>query len=350
MNHLRITHKIDSTEILRHASKRLNGLFDPSYVPAHTADRKTLLARRTTLWLCRDLLPFSLVQGNGFFDWMNSNGYIKNKIELPNERTLANSALNDLCVLTEKNFQTSLQMTPSTITIQIDFWTSQAGCTPYVTLAIQFLDEKWNMKTLSLTTEKFARPHSALRCANVLIDCLTRHGLGEKKLIGSGDHGSNIVNLPQNVPNCVSYIDCIGHSIHLIFSSDLPKDDSWKPFAQVMSKVKRMHGALCYQLYSLKDHFDQVQHKKVTDYLAELELNIEAFIDDETFEPYEQTQREQILVEAYQDITMGIEKSSAFKKPNATRWFSSQEMLNSYFKNSGETLFLTTVLNFVYVF
>ena len=69
---------------------------------------------------------------------------------------------------------------------------------------------------------------------------------------------------------------------------------------ELMGKIKRTHGALSYQLYSLKDHYEKTQHKKVVEYLTQLELDIKALLADETHEPYETVVAEQIRSEAFE--------------------------------------------------
>lgn len=313
---------------------------DPFASPATDTQKKSLFSRRLSVWLCRDLLPFSIVNGEGFKDWMISNGYIKDHSELPNERTLANSALNDIFVIAEKRFKEKVADAPEIILCQLDYWTSQNGCVPYITIAIQYVDDNFILHALTMCTEKYARPHSSARTGEIVTATLQKNGLGDRKIIGSGDHGSNLINLPNHVQNCIAYIDCIAHSIHLIFSADMPKHESWEVVSQVLKKIKAAHGALCYRLHELKEHFLQMQKIEINDYLCEIEEMIEAIKADEIFGPHADIlNTNEIVAEEYYMISSGMATYSSFSKDNATRWFSASDMLNTYDKNYGLLLF-----------
>jgi hypothetical protein len=76
VNHLRISHQINTVNIVNSAMKRTAGLMDPEGSPKGVPEKKSLFARRITLWLCKDLLPFSLVNGKGFRDWIRTTGVL----------------------------------------------------------------------------------------------------------------------------------------------------------------------------------------------------------------------------------------------------------------------------------
>lgn len=65
-----------------------------SIMPAGTHhDERFILARRLSLWIARDLLPFSLVENKGFSDFWNS---LHLSIPLPSRKTIAVSAVDDM--------------------------------------------------------------------------------------------------------------------------------------------------------------------------------------------------------------------------------------------------------------
>jgi hypothetical protein len=267
---------------------------------------------------------------------MMTNGFIANESELADRRTLANSALNDVYLMVEKHVKEIVLKAPRTILAQLDFWTSNNGNIPYVTVAIQFVDNDFVLQSSTLTTEKFERPHTSQRVAETLSKVMESHNLSDKFLICCGDHGSNLVNLPNHAEKCISYIDCINHSIHLIFSSDMKKEDCWEVVENVLKKIKSTHGALCYQLYNLKEFFYQQQRDDVMSYLDEIEKLSEAIQADEDTEPFE---KDENLVRAFAEITSQQDKFTAFLKPNATRWFSESNMATTYEKNFGTNFF-----------
>lgn len=67
---------------------------DKSSTLAGAKDEKFVLARRLIVWFCRDLLPFSTVENDGFKDFWNSLNF--NNTKLPTRPNVSNNALDDM--------------------------------------------------------------------------------------------------------------------------------------------------------------------------------------------------------------------------------------------------------------
>lgn len=237
-------------------------------------------------------------------------------------------------MIAEKGYKEILLCSPKTVVLQLDYWTSWNGNVPYITLAIQFINDDFKLRCSTMTTEKFERPHTAARTGDFVVQSMNSVGLGDRQIIGLGDHGSNIVNLPLYVDKCITYIDCLGHSVHLIFSSDMPKEFEWNVIDDVLRKIKNTHGALCYQLHNLKEFFLKAQKEEINEYLLEIEEMIEAIKADEVFGPHADfLNAAEIIEDEYAYSSSGLENYSAFAKENTTRWFSSYELVKTYDKN-----------------
>lgn len=61
-----------------------------------TTDTRFILARQLCLWICRDLLSFSIVSNDGFHDFAVYAGLIKSNEKLPDRTTISDTALNDV--------------------------------------------------------------------------------------------------------------------------------------------------------------------------------------------------------------------------------------------------------------
>lgn len=59
----------------------------------NTPDERFILNRRLTIWLCKDLLPFKLIENKGFVDFWLSLGF---DLKLPTRQTIAVSGLDDI--------------------------------------------------------------------------------------------------------------------------------------------------------------------------------------------------------------------------------------------------------------
>lgn len=59
----------------------------------HKKDERFILGRRMALWLCKDLLPFKLVENKGFRDLWSSLSF---GVSLPSRQIVSVSALDDM--------------------------------------------------------------------------------------------------------------------------------------------------------------------------------------------------------------------------------------------------------------
>ncbi|CRL04326.1 CLUMA_CG017421, isoform A, partial [Clunio marinus] len=183
IHHLRTSHKINNEKEIESSLKRTKGLFDRSCILQDNKASKALFTRRTALMLCRTLMPFSIVENEGFKDWMLNNNFVQNVDDIPNKNSVLNSALNDVYNSAESLMKKELFTASKVITLQLDYYTSVNGCVPYITLAVQYLNENFEMVTFTLATEKFERPHSAVRTGEKVTQVLETYGLHDRIII-----------------------------------------------------------------------------------------------------------------------------------------------------------------------
>lgn len=335
-NHLRVEHQIESLNP-KTAAKRTSNITKISHEIETAAERKSTLARRLALMVVTDLLPFSIVNGAGFRAFAFQEQIVADINELPVDRTLANSALNDLFVICQEAVKQKLKTSPSVISLQLDMSTSTNGNIPLITIVVAFIDDNFTLQSFSLSTEFFERPHTGDAIAKMVHNKLAENDLSEKKIFMSGDHGKNVKKSFEKIQNTLTYFDCIGHSIHLDLMIDIKKHNDWKLAEPVMIKIRKAHGKLCYQLYKLKDLYDSSQRTDLINYLKECEESIEAYKADEESPIFEfaDSDIEEIMGQEYLNFTSTQQNFSCFKLANATRWYSTFEMIKSYYKNFG---------------
>lgn len=98
--HLANVHKVNvKTHREEVKQQKLTDIFltkknDKSSTLAGAKDEKFVLARRLIVWFCRDLLPFSTVENDGFKDFWNSLNF--NNTKLPTRPNVSNNALDDM--------------------------------------------------------------------------------------------------------------------------------------------------------------------------------------------------------------------------------------------------------------
>lgn len=348
--HLKSEHGIE-TKDEKKTQKRLEGLLDPNMQVQDERKKKCLFARRTVLWLCKDLLPFSLVNGQGFRDWMLNNNFVERVDQIPSNVTLSNSALDDVYSLIEGKFKDCVKDSPKIIFITVDMWTSSSGNIPYITVCSRYMDKSFSLKSFTLATEKLQRPHTGERIADFIDSKLHNLNLGHKKSILCGDHGKNIVKSQEKLTNCICYINCLAHAIHLVLTKDLIECQGWNKLKNIFAKIKKTHGALVYNLHTLKEYHLKCQKQEILDYINSVEQIAQDVEADEGSSPFSDSDElTELIQKEYSIISAGMENFSAFAKPNSTRWFSTLNMINTYDKNFGKYHKLYTKLVIFTVF
>lgn len=93
------THRVNiATEREELKQKKLTDVFirksvSPGSNNNNRNDDRYILARRLTVWISRDLLPYSLIENKGFKDFWNS---LHLDMPLPSPQTISIGALDDM--------------------------------------------------------------------------------------------------------------------------------------------------------------------------------------------------------------------------------------------------------------
>lgn len=345
--HLSSVHKITISSNGKGLSNRTSKIFASSSKNLSSAEQKTLWARRTTLWLCEDLLPFSLVKGKGFRRWMLSNGYISDVSQIASNVTLSQSALNDCYSIIYDALKEKFKQAPKAIVLVSDLWTS-LGKQSYITITVRFLDFDFKLINVVLSTEPIHHPHTGENIAKIIRENLDNAGLGDRLVVAVGDNGRNILRIgphitqnklmPPLLIGCKQYCRCLGHCIHLVLNNDCVSDDRFQPVINVLSKVKRIHGALAYRMNELREEYLTQQLNELVLCMDEINnIYSELIVDEEHPEPGDDDFIENVKAK-YAECVAGFETPTRFEQFNVTRWKSAENMIVSFVKNFGKKL------------
>lgn len=339
MYHLRHVHDIELVDASE-AVERIRHLFNPKHAPTTDAEKKSLLGRRTGLWMSRDLRSASLFACEGFLDWAVQNKVIKKKEDFPSPSCIAGSALNDIYIILKDQLKVVLKDAPGIIIVMLDAWTDAYAKVPYINVSIQFLDKHFKLRIYRLSTQRFEHPHTALNLAKMLLAILSEFAIQDRKFYLVGDGGSNVKASVKHLENCIAYIHCLAHCLHLLLTADWAKMNEFKDVSNVLKKIKRTHGKLVYRTTELRAAYENLQREDILTYLEEWENGLTAAIQadediDVSFADIQNARVEQeMLAEA------GQESFSSFKSMNATRWTSQFALTSSFSKNEGLSDFL----------
>lgn len=325
--HLQIAHKIE-TLVLKSAARRAASLIDGN---KSNIKKKTQLSRQIALWLSRDLRPFSIISTAGFREFAITTGIVEKVEELPSDRTISGSALNDIYLLVEDAFKKELRNLKGLFSIMADLWTDSSCNTPYINLSTQYMDDNLNLRVLHVTTEELTRPHTGEKIGSFINNKLMEVGLnGPYYYITDG--GKNMIASTKYMPNCIRRFSCIAHSINLAISSDLSNLATWKELViPTLNLLKRCHGALAYKMQELKTIFKEQQAKEIFEYLNECELTLidQVLADEDIID-----ETNEVLKECFTQQYDLLNNFSIFKTSVVTRWNTNLVMINSYLRNA----------------
>ncbi|KAG5675621.1 hypothetical protein PVAND_005510 [Polypedilum vanderplanki] len=293
-------------------------------------NKKTLLARKIALWLSRDLRPFNTTSTPGFKQFAMDTGLVKSLDELPSERTIAGSALNDVYQVVEDSLKKKMGEINSIFSLMADIWTDNNGNRPFINISIQYLSQDYRLNIIHLTTETFERPHTGEKIAKFIENVLQAFEL-QQKFYFISDGAKNMENAAKFLKNCLGHFKCIAHSLNLVLSVDLEKSPSFKVhWSPVIKKIKKIHGSIVYRLYELKQVYEKDQSKEIIGYLDEWEdVLAEEILTDENI-----GLNDGALSEIFNDMVNRMPEFNAFKVENTTRWNSKYSMIKSFLSNT----------------
>lgn len=319
--------------------------------------------RQITLWICRDLLPFSTVTKDGFIDFWNSTSHAPNLL-LPCRATISVSALDDLYDCFKKKLINILTTTPEHATITFDCWTDSAKRTAYVTYTYHYMHD-WSIRTVILKTAMLAKPHTAERLQKNFEEVIREYELSDKKLTAVTDGGSNVKKACELMK--LSRSGCIAHILHNVITRDLMRNTSVQAIADLMAHLRQIQRKLTYRHAELKAIHDAERQQELWTLLNEFEDNgtniksknikcrclCEKKNNSFAEQLFEAADRFELGVDDGENSTNTLLNSSndfsGLKSFNRTRWGCILKTGRSHLDNFGELFsFFSKSLNFNY--
>lgn len=322
-------HKIQTSSVSATA-RRTESLLEGN---SQNFNKKKFLSRQIALWLSRDLRPFSTISTKGFIDFAMATKIIDTPDEMPTDRAISGSALNDVYLLVESCFKKELAEIKGPFTVMADLWTDGSCNIPYINVSIQFMSDDLKLRALHLTTEELSRPHTGEKIGSFIENKLIEYGLTGKFYYVT-DGGRNMISSANYMPNCLRRFNCVAHSINLAISSDLSSLSSWKELViPTLNLLKRTHGALAYKMQELKVIYQEQQAKEIFDYLTECETTLidQLIADEDIIDDTNEALRECFNIQL--DL---LNNFNLFKTSVATRWNTNLILIKSYIRNAGE--------------
>lgn len=174
--------------------------------------------RYIVVWICRDLLPFTTVCGEGFnMFWKKFN--TKNHLHLPSRTTVAGQALDDSYRCIKQQLIDCLKNAQQHGAMTFDCWTDSHKHISYITFTYHFIDNNWNIFNTVLKTAHFEAPHSSQRIKEFYCKVLDEFHLKNKNILSITDGGSNVKTACTLMK--LRRLGCIAHQVNRLIQYDL---------------------------------------------------------------------------------------------------------------------------------
>lgn len=226
------------------------------------SEAQNILNRRFALWICCDLMPFSIVEKKGFRDlWKETK---QDAGELPSRTTVAAGALDETYICFKNRLIEVLARAPKFATMTFDLWTDNHKRISYITTTYHYMCD-WEIKTFVLKTSAFGYSSASGENIKHHIECtLKEFNLTEKKITAVTDGGTNVIKACRLLN--MFRMNCIAHSIHLLIMFDLIKHPEMKDFfKKFLRRLREVHHALIFKYRELKLYDDERKQKHFLD-------------------------------------------------------------------------------------
>ncbi len=190
-----------------------------NYFKAHASGKPCTsvheLNRELSLWCCRDLLPFGIVDKDGFRDFIARNFP---GISLPCSTTLAGASLLDIFLTTKALTKSFLEGLKS-ICVMFDGWTDRHKCKPYVAIRIAFV-KNWQFNVVTLSCRPLAS-HTGDALANHVRSVLSDFFPNLRSMLVTTCHdGAANMKKASVLLRSDGYQHCVAHCLHLLLTAD----------------------------------------------------------------------------------------------------------------------------------
>lgn len=185
---------------------KLTAFFSPP--AALSATRKEAITSQLTKFICKDMRPISIVEGEGFKDFLRE---IEPRYSIPSRTTVTKNIVK-LYDTTRENVRQILS--DKDIALTTDGWTSLAT-NAYVTVTAHLISETWELNDFVLQTKELRSSHTAENVAECISDTLRDFHIPRESVIAvTTDNALNYVNAVERHLGAVN-IPCLAHTINL---------------------------------------------------------------------------------------------------------------------------------------
>ena len=220
------------------------------------SDAKYVLGRDLALLCAQDNLPFNIVNGRGFSQFCAKYDIVAGAEDLPSERNIAISCLQDIY---DATFTTVKKIIGNRAEFRsgamaMDIWTDNHRHLSYQCHRLMYITSNFEMKNITLSTNCFGdERHTADNIRKEYRACIKLFDIGGRDITVVRDRGANVVRACTILD--VKSRDCIAHGLHNLITVD-----GVSKVTKVCSLVKKARlivKALTYRGSDLSREFEK---------------------------------------------------------------------------------------------
>ncbi len=163
-----------------------------------------------TYCIAKDSLPLRIVEKDRFKRMLKE---FDSRYQLPSRNYISRVSVPGLYMETVQRVKEKLS-SASYFASTTDMWSSIVGLRPYMSYTIHFIDEEWNLQSISLGTHYLPEDHTATILGEAMESVLQEWDLkAEHQVAITTDNGANIVAAATQLS--WTRVSCFGHNLHL---------------------------------------------------------------------------------------------------------------------------------------
>ncbi|XP_067125595.1 E3 SUMO-protein ligase ZBED1-like [Centruroides vittatus] len=224
---------------------------------AHKGKAKNLICKDLALWFCRDMVPFSMSNGQGFVEFVKKYKILGGN-ELPEPKSVLKYAFNEIYDTTVMVMKKEIANCPKVVSLTLDIWTDVIKQLSFITFTLHFVSNSFVAKAFNLRTSVIPYPYKIQLIQNEIKKTVEEFDLKNNFIICISPEGTNISKACALTK--IDYYNCLSHALHNLVVHDGISNSP--EIMEVIIKAKLLVKHLTYRLTDLPREY-RVQYEDI---------------------------------------------------------------------------------------
>ncbi|XP_056641517.1 E3 SUMO-protein ligase ZBED1 [Diorhabda sublineata] len=199
-----------SSSTPKRARSDIGAAFSKISAYAKDGDKNKQITQSIAKMICRDSLPYSMVEGTGFKNLMKT---VAPLYKVPCRKTITN--LIDTKYEEKKIIIKEKLRSVKNVCLTLDEW-KDMQLRSFLGVSVHFI-ENYKMKTINIACEPLHDNHRGEYLSEVILKVCENWGLSHEKIVSvTTDNGSNIVKAIEITFGRAKHVRCLAHTLNLV--------------------------------------------------------------------------------------------------------------------------------------